>query len=208
MIQKSKQTILAFRVSQKLKKQVENKCKSEGVNISNYLGNLFNEILNNRTLDKPINNFENHKILSLALSLNKIDNETASKIIDNYDTLINYFNEEAFKSEITKKQSNSNDDIRKFLNKSNSDDEDYDFSSRIKRKRGRPSKIPARKIKDVNNEIVFGGKTITLTADNMIKLKELQEKHGGNSAEYNSYLTDISNPKFSQQMNWDLHLTT
>jgi hypothetical protein len=187
MIQKSKQTILAFRVSQKLKKQVENKCKSEGVNISNYLGNLFNEILNNRTLDKPINNFGNHKTLSLALSLNKIDNETASKIIDNYDTLINYFN-------------NSNSIVSKNppVSKENIVEE------KIYRKRGRPSKIPARKIKDVNNEIVFGGKTITLTADNIIKLKELQEKHGGNSAEYNSYLTDISSPEFSKNANnWD-----
>jgi protein-tyrosine-phosphatase len=217
MIQKSKQSTLAFRVSNKLKKQVESKCKSQGINVSNYLGKIFNEFLDNNsdyTIDNikrkhnSLKNFENHKILSLALTLNKVNKETSSKIIDNYATLIEYFNEESFNSERTKKQPKSNDDLKNILNKSISGDDDYAFLSRIKKKRGRPSKKPAAKIKDVNNQVIFGGKTITLTAENIIKLDELDKKFGKNSAEYVSYLTDISDPKFSQKMNWDLHSTT
>jgi hypothetical protein len=40
MIQKSKQSTLAFRVSNKLKKQVESKCKSQGINVTDILSPL------------------------------------------------------------------------------------------------------------------------------------------------------------------------
>jgi len=99
--EKSKSTI-SFAIDAELKKLIEKRCKHKGKDVSEYLSELF-EICMSEPLPKTKNQilsdfkiFANHNLLSLALTINKVDYSIKNKIIEDYESIISFFNDKEF----------------------------------------------------------------------------------------------------------------
>lgn len=77
--------------------------------------------------------FANHNLLSLALTINKIDDSIKNKIIEDYESIISFFNDKEFNED--KNYSNWDD---AFLSSSYGN---WDALDKSKKGRGRPKKV-------------------------------------------------------------------
>ena len=140
---KSKSTI-SFAIDTDLKKLIEERCKHKGKDISEYLSELF-EICISEPLPKTQNQilsdfkiFANHNLLSLALTINKVDDSIKNKIIEDYESIISFFNDKEFNED--KNYSNWDD---AFVSSSYGNWDTYEAKDcqKSKKGRGRPKKV-------------------------------------------------------------------
>jgi hypothetical protein len=95
------------------------------------IGQTKNEILSDFKI------FANHNLLSLALTINKIDDSIKNKIIEDYESIISFFNDKEFNED--KIYSNWDD---AFLSSSYGNWDAYEAKDfKLKKGRGRPKKV-------------------------------------------------------------------
>lgn len=91
------------------------------------IGQTKNEILSDFKI------FANHNLLSLALTINKIDDSIKNKIIEDYESIISFFNDKEF----NEGKNYSNWDDASYGNWDAYEAKDF----KLKKGRGRPKKV-------------------------------------------------------------------